>query len=154
MRAPPECAIDTTVLQKANAVLAHEPRARRQFRVRLVLLRRIDERELVVLISKQLKHEYDKQVSKPRNDYVRAFLELLTSNRPGRVIVNWKKRWSGSDRDRAFRQCRFPPEDEHVLRTAIRGHPSFIVTEEGRMLVTDGRIYRHFRVHIRRPDQV
>lgn len=142
-----DCVVDTSVLQKANAPLSTQPRARSLFRRRLTLLERISRRELSVLISRQLIAEYDRQIREPRNEYIRAFLELVTD--PSKSIFNWHTPWSG-DRDNA-RKCRFPREDDHVLRTAICGGPSVIFTEEGRMLRADACIYHNFRVHIQEP---
>ena len=143
----PECVVDTSVLQKANALITVSPGVQSIFRKRLNLLRRIKEGELVVLISPQLQHEYKQQIKSPRNEYVKVFFDILDSR--GRCIPNWEKRWSGK-RDQA-RRCRFPAEDDHVLRTAIRPHSTTIFSEEGRMLVADRCIYRNLRVHIRRP---
>jgi len=145
-----ECVIDTVVLQKTNAPLAHAPRPHAKIRVRLQLLKRIRQGNLVVLASKNLLEEYKRQITTPRNDYVQAFFALLDSNT---VQWNWEKRWPGGDRARA-RKCRYPKEDDHVLRTAIRPHPSYIVTEEGRMLKADQCIYRQFHVHIVEPDSI
>ena len=144
-----ECVIDTTVLQKANAPLRHAPREVSRFADRVRLLKRIADGELTLLISPKLLAEYGRQVPEPRNDTVRVFLELITL-RSERVFVNWKKRWAGRDRE-AARHCRFPREDDHVLRTAIRPQVSTIITEEGRMLRADACVYRAFRVHIREP---
>jgi hypothetical protein len=117
---------------------------------RLRLLRRIHANQLIVLISKRLAEEYRQQVRVPKNEFVRAFFELLTPPDGVRVIPNWRTPWSGGDRDTA-RRCRFPAHDEHVLRTAIRGYRTTIYTEDGRMLSTDACIYRNFRVHVTHP---
>ncbi len=142
---PDEVVIDTMVLQKANATITRPPGRRSRFARRLRLLERIRADEIAVLFSKRLLTEYQRQVKTPRNDFVKLFFEILAN--PGRAIYNWA-RWSGQDRDKA-RRCRFPPEDYHVLRTAIRPDATTIVTEEDRMLRTDACIYRAFRVHVR-----
>ena len=143
---PEECVIDTTVLQKANAPLKREPSAHSLFVRRLHLLNRIARGELTVLVSPKLVAEYRRQVRMPRNDHVMAFFALIDD--PVRATHNWPKRWSGAQREKA-RRCRYPREDDHVLRTAIRPTPSTVVTEEQRMLNSDECIYRNFRVHIR-----
>ena len=125
-----ERVIDTMVLQKANAILTTQPRRRSRFARRLRLFSRIRAGEITVLFSVRLLAEYRKQVRSPRNDFVRLFFEILTD--PGHALYNWAK-WSGRERDLA-RRCRFPREDYHVLRTAIRPHATTIVTEEDRML--------------------
>ncbi|MGB9624459.1 MAG: hypothetical protein ACPMAQ_06305 [Phycisphaerae bacterium] len=142
-----ECVIDTMVLQKANAALTQQPAERSLFRRRLALLDRIQRGTLTVLISRQSLAEYERQVPSPRNDYIRAFFELIRD--PVRRAWNWEKRWSG--KKAKARKCRYPSEDDHVLRTAIRPRGSTIFTEEHRMLVADACIYRHFRVHIHSP---
>jgi len=141
---PGECAIDTTVLQKANARILHPPRERSLFRKRIRLLDDLRRGKRTVLFSRQLLTEYEVKVKIPRNDYVRLFLEILAD--PRRGVYNWAK-WPGRDREKA-RKCRYPVEDDHVLRTAIRPTASTIVTEERRMLGADECIYRAFRVHI------
>ena len=136
--------VDTGVLQKANAPLGQSVRERSKFARRLVLLARLKRGSLRVMISPSLLAEYRKQVPKPRNDYVRAFFELVAD--PARRVWNWC-RSSGQFRSHA-RKCRFPPEDYHVLRTAVCGTGSTILSEEHRMLVTDACIYRRLRVHV------
>lgn len=146
---PPECVVDTTVLQKANAPLKLEFREHSQFASRLRLLTHVMEGRLTLLVSSKLFQEYQKQIPKPRNDKIKALFELISS-RPDRVVFNWKPRWSGADREKA-RDCRFPKEDDHVLRTALRPHGTTIVSEEKRMLDADSCIHREFRVHIIKP---
>jgi len=141
---PDECAIDTTVLQKANATISTPPRPNALFVRRINLLVDIQEGRIRVLISRRLLAEYEQKLPSPRNDFVRAFFELLAD--PRRRIENWAN-WPGRDREKA-RKCRYPEEDDHVLRTAIRPRTSTIVTEERRMLKADECIYRAFRVHI------
>jgi hypothetical protein len=142
--------IDTTVLQKANAPLIKPPKERSCFKKRLELLMAIEQGNLIVLISKQLIAEYRRQVREPRNDYVRAFFEILASNR---AVRNWKKPWSG-DKAKA-RKCRFPREDDHVLRTAIDPDDSTtIFSEENDMVAADSCIHRVFGVHIVNPCKV
>jgi hypothetical protein len=142
---PEECVVDTTVLQKANAPITKPVARGSQFARRLAILRAILEGEIVALYSSRLVHEYEQHVKEPRNDFVRAFFELLDD--VGRATYNWH-RWTGAVRDKA-RKCRFPREDYHVLRTAIRGTPSAIITEEQRMVGTDACIYRELRVHVK-----
>jgi hypothetical protein len=147
---PEEAALDTTVLRRANVELKENRAAAVRMSSRLALLRRICKKEIVVLISERLAHEYMVQLRDVQNEVVKAFLELATKPDGNHVVFNWKSQWSGSDRDRA-RLCRYPKEDEHVLRTAIRDGPTVIYTEEGRMLRTDACIYGAFRVHIQEP---
>ena len=146
MTMPRECVIDTTILQKANAPLTHAPRVRSLFVKRLRLLRRIASGHLKVLISRKLLSEYQRQIREPRNDHIMAFLALLDD--PTRAAHNWAKSWSGNHRQKA-RKCRYPREDDHVLRTAVGPKRSTIFTEEACMLAADECIYRNFRVHIR-----
>ena len=141
---PQECVIDTTILQKANAPLTHQPRQRSLFVRRLALLNDIARGTLTVLVSQQLLNEYQRQVPAPRNDTIKAFFALIDD--PVRAIHNWAP-WPGGRREHA-RHCRYPSEDDHVLRTAIRPDPSTIFTEEKRMLKSDRCIYQYFRVHI------
>jgi hypothetical protein len=136
--------IDTGVLQKANAPLDKHPGAQTKFKRRLDLLSRLRLHQLTVLVSNKLLAEYQRQVSTPRNDFIRAFFELLAS--PGGAVPNWC-RWSGNKRGAAS-ECRFPPEDYHVLRTAICPAGSTILSEEHRMLVTDACIHRRLGVHV------
>ena len=149
MTMPRECVVDTTVLQKANAPLNRELREHSQFASRLRLLTHLMEGRLTLLVSSKLFQEYRRQIPEPRNDKIKALFELISS-RPDRVIFNWKPRWSGADREKA-RGCRYPKEDDHVLRTAVRPHGAAIITEEQRMLNADSCIYREFRVHIFEP---
>lgn len=136
--------VDTGVLQKANAPLRMHPRESSKFTKRLELLSRVAHRRLSVLISPLLLAEYRRQVPEPRNDFIRAFFELLSS--PGGATPNWC-RWSGQVRNHA-RFCRFPHEDYHVLRTAICDTGSTILSEEDRMLITDECIHRRLGVHV------
>jgi len=141
---PNEYALDTTVLQKANAIINKPPRRHSLFVRRIELLNDIYSRRKTVLISKRLLQEYEEKVKAPRNDFVRLFFELLAN--PRGPVYNWAA-WPGRDREKA-RKCRYPSEDDHVLRTAIRPNGSTIITEEERMLKADSCIYREFRVHI------
>jgi hypothetical protein len=147
---PDEIALDTTVLRLANVRLDGTRAQAARMAARLSLLRRIRDKEMRLLVSRFLIHEYCCQVSVGQNDFVKAFLELLTRPDGTYVIINWKNRWSGGERHRA-RKCRYPSEDYHVLRTAFRPHPTVIYTEEDRMLRADACIYRAFGVHIREP---
>ena len=146
---PEECVVDTTVLQKANAPITKPVARGSKFARRLAVLRGIREGRIVALHSPRLIQEYEEHVKEPRNEFVRAFFELL--NNVGRATCNatynWPP-WTGAVKEKA-RKCRFPREDYHVLRTAIRGTPSTIITEEERMLRTDACIYRELRVHVR-----
>lgn len=145
---PPEWVIDTSVLQKANALLTQRPGDQSLFRRRIRLLDILRRGQATLLMSNQLLAEYRRQVRGPRNDFVRAFFEIAVD--PNRRVFNWHKRWSG-DRDKA-RKCRYPVEDDHVLRTAIRPHSTTIFSEERRMLAADPCVYRTLRVHIRAPE--
>ena len=137
--------IDTMVLRKANAPLTTDPKERRAFAKRLALLQRIHPDDLNVLISSKLVTEYTQQVLEPRNDLVKASLEIMTD--PTRHKLNWP-RWPGGRQDKAAK-CRFPPEDTHVLRTAfVDGEGSTIFSEEDRILRTDACIHRSFDVHV------
>lgn len=142
---PRECVIDTVILQKANAAITRQPRARRLFSRRVELLTQIDAGTVSVLISIRLLIEYQRQIRSPRNEYVKTFFELI--DRPGRVIWNWTKRWPGGTRA-TVRGCRYPGEDVHLLRTAIREGDSEILTEENRLLEVDACIHREFGVHV------
>ena len=143
------CVVDTMVLRKANAALTKQPHQHRDFSRRLALLSRIQRSELQVLISEKLIHEYRQQIEEPRNDFVKSFFELLLD--PAKSKPNYHKPWSGKERQ-AQHDCRFPPEDVHVLRTAVlTDHPSTIFSEEERMLKTDACIHRRFSVHVSDP---
>ncbi|MBI4864166.1 MAG: hypothetical protein HY815_28510 [Candidatus Riflebacteria bacterium] len=142
-----EYVIDTTVLQKANAAIHQPPRSDSLFVRRVALLNEIHEGKKIVLWSNKLLAEYRRQVRIPRNDFVRLFFELLAD--PRRARYHWAS-WSGRDEEKA-RRCRYPREDDHVLRTAARPDGSTIVTEERRMLQADVCIHRAFRVHIKLP---
>jgi hypothetical protein len=147
---PDEVTLDTTVLRRANVALQGDRATANLLARRLTLLRRIRAKEICVLVSQNLIQEYSRQLLPFQNDFVRSFLELVSKPDGARVVVNWKVPWSGGDRSRA-RGCRYPAEDDHVLRTAIRNQPTIIFSEEDRMLRTDACIYREFRVHIQRP---
>jgi hypothetical protein len=146
---PDACVIDTTVLQKANAPITRPSAPGSLFAKRIRLLQAISGGERTVLYSRRLLHEYRQHVQEPRNDFVRAFFEMLADPRGRIAVLNWA-RWPGRSREKA-RRCRYPSEDDHVLRTAIHEDPSTIVTEEKRMLRADECIYRAFQVHIASP---
>ena len=146
---PVEAAIDTTVIRKANVRFDGSRESAKKLKKRLVLLEEIQDGKVLVLISQALVHEYAQQIRSPKNLYVNAFLEFLTKPSSG-VLQNWEKRWSTAKQEKA-RKCRYPSEDDHVLRTAIRPHASNIFTEEQRMLNADKCIYKEFRVHIDEP---
>ena len=141
---PDEIVIDTTVSQKANAPLTTTPRSHSDFAKRIRLIEDVLEGKKRVLYSWKLMDEYIRKLPSPRNDYIRLLFELLAD--PKRRLENWVN-WPGRDREKA-RKCRYPEEDDHVLRTAIRPKRSTIITEESRMLVADECIYRNFKVHI------
>jgi hypothetical protein len=147
---PHEAALDTTVLRRANVPLQGTRADATLMAKRLALLRRIRTNEINVLVSQRLIQEYSDQLKTYQNEFVKTFMELATQPDGRHVILNWKDRWSGGDRERAAR-CRYPHEDNHVLRTAIRPNPSMIYSEEHRMLRADACIYRVFRVHILEP---
>ncbi|MCY2928491.1 MAG: hypothetical protein NTV86_03180 [Planctomycetota bacterium] len=136
--------VDTVVLQKANAPVSGDVNTRSKFAKRLKLLAGLRDRRLTVLISEKLLAEYRKQIPTPRNDYLKAFFELLAY--PGVAVRNWSS-WSGYNRSHAA-GCRFPREDYHVLRTAICQAGATILSEEHRMLVTDKCIHRKLNVHV------
>ena len=94
-----EIVIDTTVLQKANAVITTQPGRRSRFARRIKLLQDLRREGTKVLFSKRLLTEYRKQVRSPRNDFVRLFFEILDDSE--RAIYNWAK-WSGQERDKAL----------------------------------------------------
>lgn len=142
-----EVAIDTTVLRRANVPLTQDRASKGAMSRRVRLLERIRRRDFVVLMSQRLADEYLDQISERNNDYIVGFFELMLNKQ---FVINWEGRWAGGKRALA-RRCRFPPEDDHVLRTAIRPHRTTIYTEERRMLDADGCIYREFRVHISEP---
>jgi hypothetical protein len=142
-----ECVVDTSVLQKANAPITSPTRERSKFARRIALLADIQAGRKTALYSRKLLAEYERKVAIPRNDFVRAFFEILAA--PGRAIPNWP-RWSGSTRAKA-RKCRYPHEDDHVLRTAVRPSGATIFSEEGRMLAADACIHRELGIHILDP---
>jgi hypothetical protein len=145
-----EAAIDTTVLRRANVVLAGNRAAAKLMARRLSLLQRIEAKQVTALISNPLVHEYLEQLRPLQNEFIRTFLELVTNPGGKHAVMNWKVSWSGGDRDRA-RKCRYPAEDDHVLRTAIRGEPTTIFTEENRMLQAGYCVYQEFNVRIQAP---
>jgi hypothetical protein len=147
---PDEVTLDTTVLRRANIALQGDRITATRLARRITLLHRIQARQVCLLISTRLAVEYRDQLLPVQNEFIRAFLDLATRPDGHHVVMNWKESWSGGDRDRA-RNCRYPAEDDHVLRTAIRDQPTTIYTEEGRMLSVDACIYQEFGVHIREP---
>ncbi len=140
-----EIVVDTTVLQKANAPITAPGNLRGDFAKRIEILRGIFRGDTTVLFSRRLVAEYRKQLPRPRNDFIRAFFEILSRQR--NAVENYA-RWPGRLREKA-RRCRFPKEDDHVLRTAVRSTPTAVITEEGRMLAASDCIHREFRVRIR-----
>ena len=146
----PEVTIDTTVIFRANVPLTGDRASARLLSKRLALLRRLQSRDLVAFMSPSLLDEYVRQILPAKNEVTKAFLDLVASPDGTRVIWNWKNSWSGGERARA-RACRYPAEDDHVLRTAIRDTPTTIYTEETRMLQANRCVYREFRVHIVEP---
>jgi len=135
------------VLQKANAPLVRAPNTHALIRRRLALLTAIMQGGRRLLVSRRLLREYGEHVLVPRNDTIRAFFEIVT--RGDRVVWNWPK-WGGAERE-VMGRCRFPREDEHVLRTAVRGTESTVFTEENRMLRTSACVHRRLRVRITAP---
>jgi hypothetical protein len=142
---PDECAIDTSVLQKANATITQRPRQNSLFVRRIELLQDIQRRRKIALIGRQLQAEYERKVAPPRNDFVAAFFSLIDD--PHRCVPNWAP-WPPGRRRKA-RKCRYPSHDDRVLRTAIRPHSTTIITEDRQMLAAGQCIYREFRVHVR-----
>ncbi|MDI7267458.1 MAG: hypothetical protein QME96_05645 [Myxococcota bacterium] len=144
-------AVDTRVLRGANAPIdTRAPKPGSIFAARHRLLRRIVEGNYVVLVSRRLLGEYREQIPRPLGDFVTAFFALLGT--PARWRCNWQRRWRGERA--AARQCRFPPHDDHVLRTAIRkdGAESTLFAEEPALPAADACIHRRFAVHILPPD--
>lgn len=148
-----ECVVDTIVLRSANAPFVTAPRGSRRIVRRVELLRRIQRGEIIVLISSRLQVEYGAQIKEPRNEFIRAFFELLVSGDMKRVRTNWCTPWTGSHRART-KKCRFPRHDLHLLRTAASDSHTWIATEEKRLLDTDACIYRNFNVNIVLPENI
>jgi hypothetical protein len=145
-----EITLDTTVVFRTNVPIDGDRADAKLLSKRLEILKRIRNGQDSVLISERLLHEYVQQVVPGKNDFVRAFLEIVASPDGSRVILNWKKAWSGGERDRA-RKCRYPKEDDHVLRTAIRDTATTIYSEEGRMTQAHPCVYKEFGVRITAP---
>ena len=143
VKSKPEIAIDTTVLVNSNQPLITVPKQGSLFQRRLLLLGQIRDGKRMVLISKRLLAEYDKQIPKPRNDFLIAFFQIIDLRK---CVVNYAS-WTHDRRAKA-RKCRYPKEDDHVLRTALRDHSTEIVSEEKRMLQSGKCIKREFRVSI------
>ncbi len=139
-----ESVIDTNVLVKANQPITTRPRKGSLFAKRIGLLDDIKKGKWIVLYSEKLVAEYVKHVKSPKNDFIDVFFAILAD--PRGAIRNYAP-WPGRDREKA-RSCRYPREDDHVLRTAIRPDSSTIITEEERMIRADACIYRNFGVHI------
>ena len=143
------CVIDTIVLQSANARLTARPRPKSLFMRRVRLLEEIQAGRLIVMTSSHLLAEYERQLPDHRNDYVRAFFELALNPKKG--VTNWRTPWAGRHRQ-AARECRYPREDYHVLRTACREDgSSTIYTEEARQLSAHPCIRKSFQVSISAP---
>ena len=147
---PEEVAIDTTVLVGANIVQTPERAAATPQAARLALLQRIQDREAAVLISERLAAEYRKQITTYKNEFVRLFFELVTRPDGSHVILNWRTPWGHAELARA-RSCRFPYEDLHVLRTAVRDGRTTMYSEEGRVLAAHPCIRKEFDVVISAP---
>ena len=139
-----ECVVDTNVLQKANAPFERIPREGRQILKRVELLSRIKRGELTILYSEKLMAEYRRNISQPRNEFITAFFALITSGQS--AIPNWPSPWRAKQLE--ARKCRFPGEDDHVLRTAIRPDTSTIFSEERRILASAECIFRRLRIRI------
>jgi len=129
-----ECVVDTMVLRKANAVIQSTPTQTRDFAKRILLLQNLRTGEFRLLFSKKLLSEYRSQVLEPRNDYVKAIFDLMTLV-PGNARHNWAPR---KQIVQTMQDCRFPAEDEHLLRTAaLDDDISVLFTEEGRIMQCD-----------------
>lgn len=140
--------VDTMVVRKANAALTATPRSNRDFLKRIALLQAVSDGSLVPLFSDRLLQEYKSQIAEPRNDFVRIYLDLLIA----KGQYNWHRPWTGA-RGRA-RKCRYPAEDDHVLRTAfLDGESALLYTEEGRQLGRASCVLREFNVEICDPTQ-
>jgi hypothetical protein len=138
--------VDTCVLQAANAPLEHTPREGRAILDRIALLKRLLDGVLTPAWSKALWDEYQEHVPEPgRNDFIVAFYALLAQTPPTYTKL------TGAQRSR-LRTCRYPPEDVHLLRTALPG-PATIATEEDRLLRVDAPVHRYFQVHVRTPGE-
>lgn len=145
VRPAARCVIDTMILQKANAAITQTPKDRSQFRKRIDLLQQVSDGHVRVLLSRKLIQEYREKLPELRNEAIRAFWDLLAS--PDRVQWNWPP-WGGAERSHATK-CRFPREDWHLLRTAIRtGERTRLYSEEDRVLVARACILRSFDVQI------
>jgi hypothetical protein len=147
---PEQVAIDTTVLVGANITQTPEPAESALQAARLALIQRIQGHQAAVLISAKLVAEYRKQITTYRNDSVRLFFELLTKPDGSHVILNWRTPWGHAELARA-RACRFPKEDLHVLRTAVRDDRTTLYSEEGRVLAAHPCIRKKFDVVISTP---
>jgi len=148
--------IDTTVLWKANGLLESAPKPTSTFGRCASLLRRVQRRELVLLISAKLRDEYQRKLTQPRNILIAELLAIVASPDGLRAVENWAPGWSGGTRD-AMRKCRFPRHDEHLLRTAVKTMRDdnytkrSIFTQEAKLIATDACIHRNFSVHIVQP---
>lgn len=140
------CVVDTCILQKANATIVDEPKLLSEFRRRLALLEGLVQGSRTVLYSAKLLKEYEEHVPEPRNDFVKLFLELVTT--PG---TNARPSWAGRWRAQRLqaRTCRFPQHDDHLLRTAAPSAPSVVFTEEAALVAVDACIHRSLQVHLR-----
>lgn len=142
-------AVDTNVLLRANAPITTEKQGR-EFALRLKLLSRFQDKEIFPLWSPQLAAEWATHVKEPRNDYIRAFFELMVDTSDG---FNYATPWGGSEKQR-MSKCRFPKHDLHLLRTAyLKVRTSHIVTEEGPVLGTATCVKHEFDVHIKNIDE-
>ena len=147
---PEEVAIDTTVLVGANITQTLKPAAAALQAARLALLQRIQDHQAAVLISARLVAEYRRQITTYKNEFVRLFFDLLTKPDGSHVILNWRTPWGHAELARA-RYCRFPYEDLHVLRTAVRDSQTTMYSEEGRVLAAHPCIRNEFDVVISEP---
>src|SRR6266516_5070003 len=144
---PEELAIDTSVLVRANITLTPERSAATLQAARLSLLRRVQSRQAAVLISERLAAEYGHRITTYKNDFVRLFFELVTQPDGTHIIMNCRTPWGHAELARAD-ACRFPVEDRHVLRTAVRASRTTIYSEEGRVLAAHPCIRKAFDVVI------
>ena len=147
---PEELAIDTSVLVRANITQTPDRAAATLQAARLSLLRRIQNHQAAVLISQRLAAEYGQRITTYKNEFVRLFFDLVTKPDGTHVIMNWRTPWGHAELARAD-ACRFPAEDRHVLRTAVRDGRTTIYSEEGRVLAAHPCIRKEFDVVISAP---
>jgi hypothetical protein len=139
-------AVDTTVLQKANASIVNAPHENRLFFLRISLLTRFVNEEMIALWSPRLHAEWKEKLKEPRNEFTKAFFEIITSDK---ALLNYAKPWGGSEMQR-MTKCRYPRHDIHLLRTAfIKEERTHLVTEENPILLTATCVKREFDIAIK-----